>query len=184
MAIFTQNEKMRLSKAIGFGLMPGMTCVGCRVQCYAQKGFYAWFARRCVQHWDSNLRLAMSDEFVFDMHIELLRKRAKYVRIHTEGDFFSQSYLDSWKTLARLFPDKIFYCYTKALHLSWDGLPDNFKRIQSEGGEFDALIDYTKPHTRIFATKELLDAAGYIDAYDDDRIAADATTIKIGLIAH
>jgi hypothetical protein len=184
MNMFTSNLKMRKAKAIGFGLTPGMTCVGCKVACYAQKGFYQVHAKNCVAHWEYNVGLAMSADFVFTLHAELLKKKARLVRIHTEGDFFSQRYLDDWKTVARLFPNKQFYCYTKALQLDWSDLPVNFKRIQSIGGEYDSLIDYSEPHARIFKTADELAAAGYLDAFDDDTVAADPSTVKIGLVAH
>ena len=171
---------MRKSNAIGFGITPGITCRGCSVDCFGMKGLYKVFERCCVEHWEDNLNLAVSDDFIFTLHRELLRKRAKWVRIHTEGDYFNQSYLDNWFALARLFPEKTFYSYTKALDLDWSDMPANFHRIQSEGGEFDHLLDYSLPHARIFKNRKEIEAAGYLYVDNDDSLAT--TSVKIGLI--
>lgn len=64
-------------------------------------------------------------------------------RIHSSGDFFSQTYFDAWLEVARMFPDRIFYAYTKALPY-WikrlQEIPDNFKLVASHGGTHDHLI--------------------------------------------
>lgn len=64
-------------------------------------------------------------------------------RLHSSGDFFSLNYFDAWVEVARLFPDKIFYAYTKALPF-WikrkNTLPKNFRLVASWGGKFDNLI--------------------------------------------
>lgn len=65
------------------------------------------------------------------------------IRIHSSGDFFSQGYFDAWLAVARQFPHRIFYCYTKALPF-WikrlSDIPPNFKLTASYGGTHDALI--------------------------------------------
>ena len=182
--MLTSNSKLKKSGIYGFGLTPGITCVGCRVNCYALKDIYSCMAKTMVAHWDRNLVAAQSADFNFDMSYEIVKTGAQYVRIHPEGDFFSQEYFDKWCSLARSFPDVMFYAYTKALHLDFSAAPANFKIVQSIGGEYDHLIDYNKPHARIFATTAELNAAGYAAAYDDDIVAADPSTIKIGLLAH
>lgn len=67
------------------------------------------------------------------------------VRIHSSGDFFSQTYFDGWLELARRNPDKLFYAYTKSL-LYWTKrlreIPSNFKLTASYGGKHDVLISY------------------------------------------
>ena len=71
----------------------------------------------------------------------------KYVRIHESGDFNSQSYIDKWTTIAKSFPQYIFYAYTKRL-LDFDFT--NFKALSNVvlinslhfGG-----INYGKPGT-------------------------------------
>lgn len=64
-------------------------------------------------------------------------------RIHSSGDFFKLSYFDAWLAIARKFPERIFYAYTKALPF-WimrkDSIPPNFKLTASKGGKHDDLI--------------------------------------------
>lgn len=65
------------------------------------------------------------------------------IRIHSSGDFFSQAYFDAWLMVARQFPERIFYAYTKALPF-WvkrlNDIPSNFKLVASYGGVNDNLI--------------------------------------------
>ena len=73
----------------------------------------------------------------------LPRKGIKLVRIHSSGDFFSQTYFDAWLQVAIQNPNIIFYGYTKSLPF-WvarlDDIPKNFRLVASKGGRFDSLI--------------------------------------------
>lgn len=64
-------------------------------------------------------------------------------RIHSSGDFFSQVYFDAWLEVAKAFPERIFYAYTKAIPF-WikrlQDIPDNFRLNASYGGTHDHLI--------------------------------------------
>jgi len=189
MGMLTQNSKMRKSGIFGFGLTPGMTCQNCRVKCYAVRGMYNVHAKNCAKHWDENLAATLDDTFVTRMIKAISNKRnVTHIRVHTEGDFYSQEYLNKWARIARYFkrvnPDIKFYAYTKALHLDFSSLPINFKIIQSIGGEYDDKIDYTKPHARIFATWQECYDHEYHNCSDDDLLAANPDTIKVGLIEH
>ena len=66
------------------------------------------------------------------------------VRIHVSGDYFSQDYFDAWLDVARAFPLKTFYGYTKSL-LFWvrriKDISPNLRLTASRGGRFDDLID-------------------------------------------
>jgi hypothetical protein len=72
-----------------------------------------------------------------------LPQKAKLVRIHQSGDFFSQMYFDAWIMVAKFNPNIIFYCYTKALPF-WvarlSAIPKNFRITASIGGVYDSLI--------------------------------------------
>src|SRR5947209_8150378 len=46
--------------------------------------------------------------------LDSLSPYAGYVRVHVSGDFFSQSYFDSWIDLAQCRPRTLFYAYTKS----------------------------------------------------------------------
>ena len=64
-------------------------------------------------------------------------------RVHSSGDFYSLAYFDAWMNVARMFPQTIFYAYTKALPfwvLRKDSIPANFRLVASYGGTHDHLI--------------------------------------------
>jgi len=74
---------------------------------------------------------------------------AGVIRLHTSGDFFSQSYLMAWRLVAKQRPDILFYAYTKSLRYlvgvdmedgSQGVLLPNFLVTASEGGKYDSLI--------------------------------------------
>jgi len=183
--VFTQNSKLAKSGIYGFGLCPGQTCVKCSIKCYAVRGMYNTFSRTMTAMWDKNLERTKSRKFTTEVSTYLWKhSKIKYVRIHPEGDFYSQEYLNKWIRVARLCPDVQFYAYTKALHLSFAECPSNMKIVQSIGGEHDDKIDYSKPHARIFGTLHELVSAGYENCSDDDLLAANPETIKIGLVEH
>lgn len=183
--MLTQNTKFKNTGIFGFGITPGITCVGCKIKCYAMRGNYNTFAKNMCNHWDANLMRTKQVDFTAAMFYSIKdNKKCTHVRIHTEGDFYSQEYLNKWIHIANLLPHIQFYAYTKALHLDWSSLPSNFKRIQSVGGEYDHLIDYSKPHARVFKTEDELFAAGYWNCTKDDELAANPASIEIGLIEH
>lgn len=64
-------------------------------------------------------------------------------RIHTAGDFFSQSYFDGWLLFVMDNPQIRFWAFTKSLNF-WisrlDSIPPNLVLQASTGGRFDNLI--------------------------------------------
>jgi hypothetical protein len=100
------------------------------------------------------LRKALTREAMRDLIVRSMPKRGvKLCRVHSSGDFYSQTYFDAWMDVARMTPDVTFYAYTKALNF-WiarlDCIPDNFKLVASQGGRFDDLIDSHKlRHVRV-----------------------------------
>ena len=82
--------------------------------------------------------------------------------------------------------DVIFYAYTKSIKFfkGCINIPKNLKIIFSEGSKTDNLINTAKDrHARIFKSKELLSAAGYINASDND-LKAITDNKKVGLVYH
>jgi hypothetical protein len=84
----------------------------------------------------------------FEEMVSLLEEGVKqddmgYVRTGGSGDFFNQTYFDAWMEVARRFPNKLFYTYTKSLPY-WiariNEIPSNFKLTASKGGKCDDLI--------------------------------------------
>lgn len=162
------------------------TCPGasaCRAVCYAKQGRYLMPNVRDARA--ANVKASILPSFINNA-VSDLGKRRKYntVRIHDSGDFYSQEYYDKWCEIARRLPDRIFYAYTKSMHLDlWTNKPDNLRIIQSLGGKHDNLVDLSKPHSRIFSSHEAAVAAGYTDGTDSDLPAIEGV-VKIALIYH
>jgi hypothetical protein len=82
-----------------------------------------------------------------DLIVDSLPPKATTVRVHVSGDFFSQAYFDAWMAVARIYPKKKFYAYTKSIPY-WlerkDTIPKNFNLTSSKGGRTDELIDLNK----------------------------------------
>lgn len=164
-----------------FNTCPG--ALACKAPCYAKVGFYAMENVKRAKM--NNLRASVLPGFVDNIVSELKRRRSyNTVRIHDAGDFYSQEYYNKWCDIARALPDRIFYAYTKALHLDlYSNKPENLRIIQSLGGRYDSLVDLSRPHSRIFATHEARIAAGYIDGNINDIPAIEGET-RIGLVYH
>jgi hypothetical protein len=73
-----------------------------------------------------------------------LPPKAKIIRIHVSGDFFSQAYFDAWLKVCERYPERIFYAYTKSVKF-WinrlGSIPKNLKLNASRGGTHDSLIE-------------------------------------------
>jgi len=97
-------------------------------------------------------------------------KEAKAVRIHMSGDFFSQSYFDTWLNICRKNPNIEFWSYTKSLNY-WvkrlNKIPKNLILTASKGGKNDELIEkFNLKNVKIIKTKD--EANGKpIDICDD-----------------
>lgn len=208
--LLTQNSKMRKASILTWnwtlpayksrtGLATCPMAGECARGCYAQQGAYTW--RNVYTKHENNLALTQNAaEFTAAMTDELERvrksgeRRGKQVavRIHDSGDFYSLSYLNSWLGLVAAFPTIQFYAYTKMVPLFrrpevskfLESLP-NLTIIFSEGGRADHLIDTRRDrHSRVFSSREELQAAGYVDASTDDTVAWRSTNHRIGLVYH
>jgi hypothetical protein len=126
------------------------------------------------------------------MNATIVLERPTHVRIHDSGDFYSIEYLLKWVDIANTNKEVIFYAYTKSIPFfkgTFQGkpiikVPDNLKIIFSEGSKRDILINNNLDrHARIFKSKELLAAAGYINASNND-LNAITSNKKVGLVYH
>lgn len=203
--LLTQNSKMKKSIdgmhiVYNFGIEAGSTCPmkdTCASGCYAQSGTYRFSnVKKAYQY---RTMVTRSNEFVERMNNEintLLKKHTGLklvIRIHDSGDFYNMEYLLKWIDIIKLNPNVKFYAYTKSLHL-FDGnrkisaggiLPSNFGVIFSYGGKMDKYIKVDEDfHSKVFKTQEELLAAGYVNASDNDLIAALGENNKIGLVYH
>lgn len=201
-AKWNKNEKLSKTSGVGFWNVVGFglpadhtfldanlvernTCPGalaCRAVCFAKQGRYVQKNVKGARAF--NLAFTQSDGFVVGIIADLNRMRSvNTVRIHDSGDFYSQEYFNKWCEIARALPRLTFYAYTKSLHLDLDGAPDNFKVTQSLGGKYDASVDLSRPHSRIFADDDARIAAGYIDGNVSDAPAIQGL-VQIGLVYH
>lgn len=119
------------TKFLIFSIPPQGTCPyateHCKNACYAMK---AWKAYPNVRKaWTENYNETLKADFVDDMinAIETALEKPSYkkakeviFRIHESGDFYNQSYVDKWLTIARHFAsiqgNKVkFIAYTKSV---------------------------------------------------------------------
>jgi hypothetical protein len=71
-----------------------------------------------------------------------LPEKFDIMRVHVGGDYFSYEYLLAWIEVAKRNPEKVFYSYSKSLHLFKEfALPENLVLTASRGGKYDDLID-------------------------------------------
>ena len=199
MKLLTQNAKLKKTsienkmRVMNFSLPAYKTITGktvcpfakdCIKYCYAQKGNYKYPS--VIKGLNNRYELSKTDEFVPKMNATIILERPTHVRIHDSGDFYSPQYLNKWVQIAKDNTNVIFYAYTKSIKFFINGLklPKNMKIIFSEGSKTDNLINTSKHrHARIFKSKELLNAAGYIDASNND-LKAITSNKKVGLVYH
>lgn len=107
------------------------------------------------------------------------------VRIHDSGDFFNRDYLYGWIRIANMFPEILFYAYTKEVVMLEEAKPDlppNFKIIYSMGGRQDHLVDKdTMRHADVFPDLESLHEAGYMSQDQSDLLCVLLPTTRVGI---
>ena len=102
-----------------------------------------------------------------------LPKNFDIMRVHVGGDYFVKAYLEAWIEVAKRNPDKVFYSYSKSLHLFREfALPENLVLTASRGGKYDELIDQHgwKEALVVYSEQEAADKGLEID-HDDTHAA-------------
>jgi hypothetical protein len=189
--LLTQNAKMKKSgdRVFNFTLPAIDTCPNrgsCARGCYAMQGAYRW-SNVYAKH-KANYNATLSDEFIGEMIVTIRKKRAKRIRIHDAGDFYSRDYAIKWQVIADACPDVEFYAYTKMVALFKrdlnDTMPSNMTIIYSYGGKQDNMIaPDTDRHSQVFKHIDDLNRAGYVDASKDDSLALTPNK-RVGLVYH
>jgi len=108
-----------------------------------------------------------------DLIHDSLPKKFDVMRVHVGGDYFSEEYLLAWIDVAKRNPSKVFYSYSKSLHLmKQHALPSNLVLTASRGGKYDELIDLHgwKEAVVVFSEQEAADKGLEID-HDDEHAA-------------
>ena len=109
-------------------------------------------------------------DYLRDGGIPVIPKKAKAVRIHMSGDFYSQKYFDMWLQICEDNPEIEFWAYTKSL-IYWvnrlNKIPNNLVLTASRGGRSDDLIDkHNLKNVEVIKNKEQANG-GPIDTCDD-----------------
>lgn len=106
---------------------------------------------------------------------EAFPAKAKLIRIHTAGDFFSQEYFDAWLEFCRGKPDVRFWAFTKSLPfwvIRLGSIPPNLELQASYGGRCDHLIEeHNLKFARVVWSEDEANRLGLI-IDTDDRLAA------------
>ena len=131
--------------------------------------------RKMVWHNFGLLKGALVDgvDACADLICASLPDKFDIMRVHVGGDYFSKNYLQAWVEVAKRNPDKVFYSYSKSLHLFKQfALPSNLVLTASRGGKYDELIDLHgwKEALVVYSEQEAIDKGLEID-HDDSHAA-------------
>jgi hypothetical protein len=206
-SMIASNTKLRKSRihqfslpafkaavVVGGKLVEMKTCPSageCASFCYASQGTYVFNCSMVAHARNLQFYLSHKDAFKAQMIQEINKIRQLHAfRIHDSGDFFSKEYALDWFDIINALPHVQFYAYTKQV-LMFNRLkgqkliPSNLSLIYSFGGKADQMIDEALDrHSKVFASHEEMEAAGYADTTDTDDNAADPTKRCIGLVYH
>ncbi len=189
------NRKLKKTNTVAFDLPPLIASNGdricrgagaCASYCYARCGYMSMphALQPREENWIKVRRLGHDDLVdALTSDILQLKNKGRTIRHGGSGDFPDQKYLDVWKQVARKMPGKLFYAYTKSLDLDFGDRPTNFRIVQSIGGRFDHLINYRRPHLKIFGSAKDIKDAGYTNASVSDAPAQQGV-VRIGIIVH
>lgn len=161
-----------------------------RFRCYAASAEVMYKHTREMR-WDNldNVRKALrrGPDICAQRLLGALPSRAKVIRIHTSGDFFSEAYMRAWFIVARECPDLHFYAYTKSLKVLdrvRDLIPANMHINISMGGKFDAMVDsFSLPRAHVVAS-ELVALRRGLKVDTTDGIACSNNTDDFALVVH
>ena len=132
-ALLLVKGNSKLGRAIhSFSLPAGLSCPGrstvCSQHCYAKQGHYLY--ANVQEALARNYRHSRRKGFVDRMLGEIVGSRARVVRIHASGDFYSPGYARKWLRIARACSGVRFYAYTRSWRVPdiWPVLQD-FARL-------------------------------------------------------
>lgn len=136
MRTILSNDNSKLGKIPTMFLPAKKTCPGstpsCRQACYGCRGKmlcgnvkkkHAWNLLQSKMENFTDRIIAETYAMTFDI---------KRFRLNSTGDFYNQKYLNSWKKIARKFPDVKFMGYTTSGKLNFSRLPKNMILYYSE----------------------------------------------------
>lgn len=163
------NRKLSKKQAI-WTLPAGRTCIGageCLKWCYSRKAEKCYPQVKASRLW--KLEQSKQKDFIEKM-VEALKKSGRQIcRIHQDGDYYSQEYLDKWRAIATKLQKIKFYSFTKSFQLDFSNLPDNLIIIQSYGSRFDSKINKLGNTARVIENENELGTGEYLCPYHDKK---------------
>jgi len=156
---------------MGFSLPCKITCPGageCKKYCYSNKSERLY--PRVLKCRYRNLELTKKGSFVRTMDRiieEKVDNGLSKFRLHVDGDFYNQKYLDNWTQILYSFPKLKVVSFTKSFHLNWDDIPDNMIYIQSSGSKWDHLINKRLNTARVIENPDLTAKSEYLCPYNN-----------------
>lgn len=129
----------------------------------------------------------MAELIIDSLNADKKTAAAPKVRVHSSGDFFSETYFKAWMIVAKALPEKTFYAYTKSFRF-WveniDIVPENFHITASRGSKDDSLIEkHDLKNVEIVFSEEEAIAKG-IEIDHDDSHCWDKNCKKFALLIH
>jgi len=129
----------------------------------------------------------MAQLIIDSINSQKATKEAPLVRIHSSGDFYSETYFKAWMLVAKAFPEKTLYAYTKSLKFwvnNLDAIPSNFHITASRGGYGDNLIEqYDLKNVEVVYSEEEAKDKGLVIDHDDSCVY-DANIHSFALLIH
>ena len=158
-----------------------------KYRCFSATQESVWkFARK--QRWyNFDLLRKLDTNDMAKLISQSIPEKAKIIRIHVAGDFFSQKYFDAWLKIAKENHTIIMYAYTKSLKY-WverlDEIPSNFRLTASKGGRIDELIEaYNLKYAEVVYSKKEAREKGFEIDHDDSH-AYDKSKKSFALLIH
>jgi len=121
-----KNSNTKLGNNVfTFDILPGESCLNCKTcfkSCYAagnvrlRPTVLQWQAENywLAKHFNFQLELLIRKQL--SKAVKKAEKKGKQVFVRPQsngGDYFSQDYVELWESIAKDFPQVIFYCYSK-----------------------------------------------------------------------
>ena len=131
-SIVPYNTLTHFNRKYGVGIwnfsLPRITCKWkttlCDKFCYGKK--YVFCYTNIKKRFKQNFKMTFLHKFAFLAISQIHRLNIKHIRIHTVGDFYSQSYFDKWVEIANQCPEVMILAYTRNWEIDTSKAPSNF----------------------------------------------------------
>jgi len=136
----------KIGHIYNFSLPAFKTCPGktefCSRFCYGVRGCYA--QKHTINALENNFNQSQQPDFCNPLKREITSIKCKIIRIHVVGDFYSECYINQWINIAKEFPNKTFYAYTRSWRVQ--SLLEPLNRLRQLDNCFiSASTDFTHP---------------------------------------